>query len=180
MKKSFIVYIGLIFSSYITFGQDSIPRYFELTDTTFKVGDIHVFDSCYLNMGLTDVKDTILIKATESIYKFMTTNTSVKIEIGAHVDYRGSLEYNDTLTDRRSKGIKDYLVAKGISESRIATFGYGERKPRYITKKMHRLHRFLTTGNYLTEGFITKLDSDIDRQAACRLDRRIEIKILKK
>jgi len=180
MRKSFIVYIWLTFSSFVSFGQDTIPRYFELTDTSYKVGDIHVFDSCFLTVGITCTQDTILIKATESIYKFMTTNPTIKIEISSYCGYLGSLAYNDTLTDRQAKSCKDYLIAKGVSESRIVTFGYGERKPRYVTKKIHRLYRFLKTGSFLTEDVITKLDSENDRKTAYRLDIRVEIKILKK
>lgn len=53
----------------------------------------------------------------------------IKVEIGGHTDSKGSDAYNLSLSDKRSKSVKDYLVSKGIATGRMTTRGYGESMP---------------------------------------------------
>jgi outer membrane protein OmpA-like peptidoglycan-associated protein len=48
------------------------------------------------------------------------------LEIKAHTDSRGSREYNRLLSQRRANAVKQYIIRKGISASRIKTYGLGE------------------------------------------------------
>jgi peptidoglycan-associated lipoprotein len=54
-------------------------------------------------------------------------NLSVTIE--GHADERGTREYNLALGDRRANSVRDYLVALGVSPSRINTISYGKERP---------------------------------------------------
>ena len=65
----------------------------------------------------------------DDLAELMTDNPDYKVELSAHTDARGSLEYNTALSNRRSNSAKDYLVAKGISSSRIITSEFGETSP---------------------------------------------------
>ena len=56
----------------------------------------------------------------------MEKNASLKIEVSAYTDSRGSSDYNMKLSNRRAKSTIDYLVSKGIERSRISGKGYGE------------------------------------------------------
>lgn len=56
----------------------------------------------------------------------MKTNLKMRIEIGAHTDSKGSSEENLKLSSSRAKTVLDYLVAAGISASRLVCKGYGE------------------------------------------------------
>ncbi len=49
--------------------------------------------------------------------------------VEGHADERGTREYNFALGARRAQSTKDYLVAKGISASRIKTVSYGKERP---------------------------------------------------
>ena len=49
--------------------------------------------------------------------------------VEGHCDERGTNEYNLALGDRRSRAVRDYLVALGIGSNRIETISYGEEKP---------------------------------------------------
>ena len=51
------------------------------------------------------------------------------IELGSHTDSRGTDEYNMTLSDKRAKSAVDYIVSRGIKQSRITSKGYGESIP---------------------------------------------------
>ena len=49
--------------------------------------------------------------------------------IEGHADERGTREYNFALGARRAESTKEYLIAKGISSSRIKTISYGKERP---------------------------------------------------
>lgn len=49
--------------------------------------------------------------------------------IEGHADERGTREYNFALGARRAEVTKEFLVAKGISASRIRTISYGKERP---------------------------------------------------
>ncbi len=49
--------------------------------------------------------------------------------IEGHCDSDGTDEYNKDLSQRRTQAVKDYLMSKGIAESRLVAIGYGESKP---------------------------------------------------
>ena len=49
--------------------------------------------------------------------------------VEGHADERGTREYNFALGARRAEVTKEYLVARGISASRIKTISYGKERP---------------------------------------------------
>jgi peptidoglycan-associated lipoprotein len=49
--------------------------------------------------------------------------------IEGHADERGTREYNFALGARRAEATKNYLVAKGVSASRMKTISYGKERP---------------------------------------------------
>jgi len=59
----------------------------------------------------------------------MQDNPGYKVELSAHTDAKGSLNYNTALSKRRSGAAKDYLIARGISADRITTSEFGETSP---------------------------------------------------
>ncbi|MDA8049572.1 MAG: peptidoglycan-associated lipoprotein Pal [Rhodospirillales bacterium] len=53
----------------------------------------------------------------------------VKVLMAGNCDDRGTEEYNLALGWRRANAARDYLVAKGVSPSRIQTISYGKTRP---------------------------------------------------
>ena len=49
--------------------------------------------------------------------------------IEGHADERGTREYNFALGARRAETCKDYLIAKGVSASRMKTISFGKERP---------------------------------------------------
>jgi outer membrane protein OmpA-like peptidoglycan-associated protein len=67
-----------------------------------------------------------LQKAIDFIKKY----PGAKVMLEGHTDSIGSEKYNLTLSKKRAKSTKDYLVAVGgLNEKLIQTKGYGEKKP---------------------------------------------------
>jgi len=53
-------------------------------------------------------------------------NPTIKIEIGAHTDSRGTDAYNTELSSKRANSVLQYLNSKGIAAERLSSKGYGE------------------------------------------------------
>jgi outer membrane protein OmpA-like peptidoglycan-associated protein len=65
----------------------------------------------------------------DRVYKFLSDNPNVKIEISAHTDSKGADEYNFELSQKRAENVVSYLISKGIDRSRLTAKGYGETVP---------------------------------------------------
>lgn len=56
-------------------------------------------------------------------------HAKAKITIEGHCDERGTAEYNLALGERRSKAVKDYLIAAGVPADLVSTISYGKERP---------------------------------------------------
>ncbi|MEM6380900.1 MAG: OmpA family protein, partial [Bacteroidota bacterium] len=66
----------------------------------------------------------------EALAALMQQYKSLKVELTAHTDSRGTTEYNQSLSETRALYAKDFLVEKGINVRRIQTKGMGESQLR--------------------------------------------------
>lgn len=64
----------------------------------------------------------------DELLKMLALNPSMKIELSAHTDSRGSNRYNERLSNQRAASAKQYLVVRGIAANRITAVGYGENQ----------------------------------------------------
>ena len=70
----------------------------------------------------------------------------------------------------------DYLIAAGIEPERLRPQGYGESKPKMVTKKINGDYPQFAEGVILTEEFIETL-SEEDQEAADQINRRTEFQV---
>ena len=56
--------------------------------------------------------------------------TDTRIGVEGHADSTGTDNYNLDLSQRRANAVREYLVDRGVSRSRINATGYGESRPR--------------------------------------------------
>lgn len=61
--------------------------------------------------------------------RFLTDNGGYTAIIEGHADERGTREYNLALGARRAAAVQDFLVANGVSPSRLRTVTYGKERP---------------------------------------------------
>jgi peptidoglycan-associated lipoprotein len=61
--------------------------------------------------------------------KLLRDNPSIAITVEGHCDERGTDEYNQALGERRAQAAREYLVAAGISASRLTVISYGKERP---------------------------------------------------
>lgn len=57
------------------------------------------------------------------------SNPDTNINVYGYTDSKGSDEYNQTLSERRANAVISYLVAQGVSRSRLFAMGRGEQEP---------------------------------------------------
>ena len=65
----------------------------------------------------------------DRVVQFMKENPTVRIELSGHTDFKGSEEYNMTLSNDRAKAAMEYLVKKGVPRNRMEYKGYGKSQP---------------------------------------------------
>ncbi len=68
-------------------------------------------------------------KPLNDLVALLNEDKDLKLAIEGHTDNVGADDYNQTLSDNRAKSVKDYLVSKGIDESRLSSQGFGETQP---------------------------------------------------
>lgn len=116
-------------------------------------------------------------QALDEIAQLLKDNPHVAIEMSSHTDRHGTDKYNNKLSDRRAKSVVDYLISQGIKESRLQHKGYGESRPKTVTKRIARLYPQFKEGDILNEEFIQGL-SEEDQDAADQINRRTEFQVI--
>lgn len=82
----------------------------------------------------------------DKIVQIMNKYPDMTIKTTSHTDIRGSESYNMRLSDSRAKSTRQYIISKGIDESRITAEGKGESEPKIdcsggCTKEQHQENR---------------------------------------
>ncbi|SEN37645.1 peptidoglycan-associated lipoprotein [Loktanella fryxellensis] len=60
---------------------------------------------------------------------WLQTNSDYLAIIEGHADEQGTREYNLALGARRANAVREYLLSKGISDTRLRTISYGKERP---------------------------------------------------
>lgn len=116
--------------------------------------------------------------ALDNLVTILNDNPNVTIELSASCDYRGDEKYNQQLSQQRAENVVKYLVAKGIAKERLTAVGYGESKPKTVSRKLAEKYTFLHEGDILTEVFI-KQQNGQEQEICNQLNRRTEFKVLR-
>ena len=116
-------------------------------------------------------------KALDEMAQILKDNPHVAIEMASHTDRKGSDKYNEGLSQRRAQSVVDYLVAAGVERERLQPHGYGESRPKTVTKRIARLYPQFKEGDVLNEEFIKGLSPE-NQDAADQINRRTEFQVL--
>lgn len=86
----------------------------------------------------------------DKLVKVLNSYADTDIEVQGHTDSKGSISYNQALSERRATAVTAYLDGKGISAGRLTIKGFGEAAPKYENKTDEG-----RTGNRRVEFLIT-------------------------
>lgn len=128
------------------------------------------FDKATLTPESTDALDKLVVMLNE--------NPNITIELSSHCDYRGNDAYNQRLSQRRAESVVNYLIDHGVLAERLVAVGYGEERPKVVTKRLAEINNFLLEGDSLTEDLILKYNEE-EQEICNALNRRTEFKVLR-
>ena len=115
--------------------------------------------------------------ALDSMVMLLKDHPNIVIEMASHTDRVGSEKYNQGLSQRRAQSVVDYLIENGIPKERLKPTGYGESRPKTVTKRIHSQYPQFEEGVTLTEEFIKTLSKE-DQEAADQINRRTEFEVI--
>lgn len=76
----------------------------------------------------TIIKNTS-VQSLEDLYKLLSENPSLRIQITGHTDNVGKEKYNQKLSEGRAKAVYQEMVKRGINPKRMSWRGAGETEP---------------------------------------------------
>jgi outer membrane protein OmpA-like peptidoglycan-associated protein len=87
-----------------------------------------------------------------SLVTVLNNYRDTDIELQGHTDSKGSVAYNQNLSEERATAVANYLTNKGISAYRCTIRGFGESQPKYSNQTadglaQNRRVEFLITAN---------------------------------
>lgn len=142
-----------------------------MTDPVLIRNVFYEFDSAELTEGSATSLD--------SLTTLLKENPSVTIELSSHCDYRGAEVYNQRLSQKRAESVVNYLVSKGLPAERMIPVGYGESRPKIVTRRIAEQNPFLQIGDTLTETFILALPEETQQETCNALNRRTEFRVMR-
>lgn len=99
----------------------------EITDKTKKL-----FEKALNGIQFETGKSTIKSSSNsilDQVVDVMNENPSYDLAIHGYTDSQGDDAVNQKLSEDRAAAVKNYLVKKGVADSRLQSFGHGENDP---------------------------------------------------
>jgi OmpA family len=76
--------------------------------------------------GLLASQQKTLVALATDFKKYLEAKPDAHLILGGHADHRGTVEFNQALTERRVNSTKSFLVAQGVPEANIDTKAFGK------------------------------------------------------
>ena len=70
-----------------------------------------------------------MAKLLNKVIEAFKANPDLKADIEGHTDWVGTAQYNQSLSEKRAKAVKDYMVDKNLATGRLTARGVGETQP---------------------------------------------------
>ncbi|MGM0635258.1 MAG: OmpA family protein [Bacteroidota bacterium] len=104
-----------------------------------------VLENIFFEFDKAEIKSTAALEL-DKLIEVLKEYEDIRLKVESHTDRRGPAEYNKTLSEKRAKNTVDYMVSKGIDESRLEYEGLGESQPLVdcgsnCTEEDHRKNR---------------------------------------
>ncbi|MGB0982934.1 MAG: OmpA family protein [Saprospiraceae bacterium] len=93
-----------------------------------KVGQIIPMNNIFFDANKATIKDASF-NELDKVLQFLNAHPNLIVEVGGHTNSWCSHDFANELSDGRSKMVREHLISKGISETRIKYHGYGKTKP---------------------------------------------------
>lgn len=91
-------------------------------------GEVLVLDKVLFQFNSATLESTSSAQL-DKLVSYLQRNPTMKILIKGHTSTEGSEEYNQKLSENRSKSVVDYLISKNIGKERLTFKGFGKSQP---------------------------------------------------
>lgn len=133
---------------------------FNLNDSTFEIGNIYRTEqNIRFGLGKWNILEESFAQL-DSIAHFLIANRHLKVEVGVHLDTRGSEKQSQRLDALKAQSIVDYLIVKGVVKYRLTAVGYRDNYP------------------LISADEISKMKTLQEQEDAHQKNRRVEFKII--
>jgi outer membrane protein OmpA-like peptidoglycan-associated protein len=78
--------------------------------------------------GLVESQQTVLASLADDFNRYLTYKPDAHLILEGHADQRGSIDYNNALTERRVERAKSFLVEHGVPAANIETRSLGKQE----------------------------------------------------
>jgi OmpA-OmpF porin, OOP family len=93
-----------------------------------KVGESITLNNILFDQGKADIKNESK-PDLDKVVAFLKANASIQVELSGHTSSEGDRDMNRSLSYKRVKACRDYIVNAGIAEDRLIAVGYGPDRP---------------------------------------------------
>jgi hypothetical protein len=76
--------------------------------------------------GLLPTQQKTLISLATDFKQYVQSKPDAHLILGGHADHRGTVEYNQALSERRVNRVKSFLIEQGVPEANIETKAFGK------------------------------------------------------
>ena len=123
--------VGYLFNS-INFNLPKFAEYQEI-DTHIimvktEIGSKVVLRNIFFDVGKFNLKDQS-ISEIQNVQELLTKNPELKVQINGHTDNTGDANSNKSLSLKRANAVVDYLISKGVDQTRVSAKGFGSERP---------------------------------------------------
>jgi outer membrane protein OmpA-like peptidoglycan-associated protein len=101
------------------------PKTINANLSMFEEGDVVAIDNIYYDYGKCNIRADAVIELNKLAVMLKRYKT-MRVEIRSHTDSRADADFNQKVSEGRSKAVLKYLVKRGVSASRLEATGYGE------------------------------------------------------
>jgi OmpA-OmpF porin, OOP family len=117
-------------------GNDNTPVVIYLTrgksakfdNKQISVGESITLNNILFDQGKADIKSESKPEL-DKVVAFLKANPTAEIELSGHTSSEGERNLNRSLSYKRVRACKDYIVMRGITEDRLVAIGFGPDRP---------------------------------------------------
>ncbi|HTD24087.1 MAG TPA: OmpA family protein [Terriglobales bacterium] len=122
--------------------------------------------------GLVKSQQATLTGIASEFKKYLDVKSDAKLELEAHADPRGSVDYNQALTERRAARVKSFLVDQGVPGDSIDTRALGKQEQ----LSADNVKQSMEDDPSLTAGEKRRLQQNM-RTIVLAANRRVDMKV---
>lgn len=85
----------------------------------------------YFSTDSNEIESAYYYTMLDEVADIMLKNPNVSFSVSGYTDNKGTVSYNNKLSQRRANEARTYLISRGVEIDRVTAKGYGKLNPKY-------------------------------------------------